>query len=117
MRKLTILLICFLSISTQLKAYDDAFEAQSANTYTIDGQANEGFWTWAEWYDISYVWIPYGETVAPNDFSGRFKLAWTEDVLLVLAEIEDNVLSDEYSDPLSNYWMDDCFEVFLDEDH
>jgi len=117
MKAISILFVCLIFLGSSLKAYDDAFEAQMAGSYTIDGNGSEAFWTNCEWYNISYVWLPWGETVAPADFSGKFKMAWTEDVLLVLAEIEDNIFSDEYVDPFMNYWMDDCFEVFLDEDH
>lgn len=117
MRKIAILLFCTLLFSASLKAYDDAFEAVKADAYIIDGQANEDFWDSAAWYDLSYVWLPYGTTVDSADFSGRFKLAWTENVLLILGELEDDLLSDENADPLTNYWQDDCFEVFLDEDH
>jgi len=117
MKTIFIPIVFLILLCSSLKAYDDAFEAQMAGPYTIDGKGDEIFWSYSEWYDIAYVWLPYGTTVAADDFSGRFKLAWTEDVLLVLAEIKDNILSDQYEDPLMNYWMDDCFEVFLDEDH
>lgn len=117
MKKISILFVCFAFLISSLKAYDDAFEAHMADSYTIDGNGNEAFWANCEWYDIKYVWLPWGSTVSADDFSGKFKIAWTEDVLLFLAEIEDNIFSDEYADPFMNYWMDDCFEVFLDEDH
>lgn len=55
--------------------------------------------------------------MAAGDFTGRVKFAWTQEKLIVLAEIEDNVLSDTHEDPQNNYWNDDCFEVFLDEDY
>jgi hypothetical protein len=117
MKKIISVFFCFILLNGISKAYDDTFEAQKAGVYTIDGQGNEDFWASAVWYDIPYVWLPYGETVAPEDFTGRFKLAWTADVLLVLAEIEDDVFSDQHADPFDSYWEDDCFEVFLDEDH
>ena len=117
MKNFLLLLIPLLLISSITKAYDDSFIAIKADAYTIDGQANEAFWANAQWYDIEYVWLPYGATMATGDFSGRVKLAWTNDVLLLFAEIEDNELSDDHSDKFSNYWDDDCFEIFLDEDH
>jgi hypothetical protein len=97
--------------------YNDAFTAQKADSYTIDGIGDETFWEQCDWYDIEYIWIPYGETMSTGDFTGKVKFAWTEEKLLVLAEIEDDVLSDTHEDPQSNYWNDDCFEVFLDEDY
>lgn len=97
--------------------YDEEFTAYLTDSYTIDGVGDEAFWADAIWYDIPYIWIPYGGTMTEGDFTGRVKFAWTETKLLVLAEIEDDVLSDTHEDPQDNYWNDDCFEVFLDEDY
>ncbi len=97
--------------------YSDSFVAQKADNFNIDGVGDEAFWDECTWYDIKYIWIPYGENMSAGDFSGRVKFAWTEEKLLVLGEIEDDVLSDTHEDPKSNYWNDDCFEVFLDEDY
>ena len=98
---------------------NDSFIAYKATeTPVIDGIADESFWgDTITWYPLDYVWLPYEEYVAPEDFTGRFKISWTDDRLLLLVEIVDDVLYDIYSDPLSNYWNDDCVEVFLDEDH
>ena len=110
-------LFLFASFTFGQHYYDDAFTAQKADSYTIDGEGTEPFWETCDWYDIEYIWIPYGGAMVNGDFSGRVKFAWTEEKLLVLAEIEDDVLSDTHEDPQSNYWNDDCFEVFLDEDY
>lgn len=114
-------ILTILMISSQLGMgqhyYDEEFTAQHADSYTIDGVGAEPFWAECEWYDIEYVWIPYGTTMAAGDFAGRVKFAWTEAKLLVLAEIEDDSLSDTHINPQDNYWNDDCFEVFLDEDY
>jgi hypothetical protein len=114
-------ILTILIFSTQLSIcqhyYDDAFTAQKAESYVIDGVGDESFWEQCDWYNIEYIWIPYGETMSEEDFTGRVKFAWTEEVLLVLAEIEDDALSDVHTNPQDNYWNDDCFEVFLDEDY
>jgi len=98
---------------------DDSFFAYKATeTPVIDGYASEAFWgDTIPWYPLEYVWLPYDDYIAPEDFTGRFKLSWTDDRLLLLVEIVDDVLYDIYSNPLDNYWNDDCVEVFLDEDH
>jgi len=116
-KTITGLLAIFLMISSELLAYNDNFEAKKATTYSIDGQANEEFWAGCEWYTIDHVWIPYGAEMTAGDFTGRVKFAWTEDVLFIFAEIEDNILSDDHAGVFDHYWEDDCFEVFLDEDH
>ena len=110
----------FLSILfvNNLVAADDTFIANKASeTPVIDGIGNESYWADAQWYPINYVWIPYNTIVSPTDFSGRFKLSWNENRLLLLVEIVDDSLYDTHVNPFDNYWNDDCVEVFLDEDH
>jgi len=48
--------------------------------------------------------------------SGKYKLAWDNDYLYVLAEITDDKLIDIYENGLDRYWNDDCLEIFVDED-
>ena len=52
----------------------------------------------------------------PADFTGRYKLAWDENNLYILAEITDDTLVDTHPDGLVKYWDDDCLEIFVDED-
>lgn len=51
-----------------------------------------------------------------DDFSGRYKLLWDEQYLYLMAEINDDVLFDQYANPTEKYWDDDSLEVFIDED-
>jgi hypothetical protein len=83
-------------------------------TPLLDGQGADEVWTGAEWLPLDEVWL--GTAPAPEDFSGRYKLAWDENNLYVLAEITDDSLYDQHADGLDRYWDDDCFELFLDED-
>jgi hypothetical protein len=80
----------------------------------IDGIADDAAWNDAAWVPIENVYI--GPPVTPEDFSGRYKVVWTESRLYLLAEITDDVLRDVNSPATSNYWDDDCLELFLDED-
>lgn len=97
---------------------DDSFISYKAlEAPVIDGIADDNCWDEADWYPINFVWLPYNDYVASDDFTGRFKLSWTEDRLLILVETVDDSLFDGHIDPLQNYWDDDCVEVFLDEDH
>ncbi len=97
---------------------DDSFFAYKALEFpVIDGLATDECWDTARWYPLDFVWLPYNDYVAPEDFTGRFKLSWTNERLLLLVEVIDDVLYDGHPDPLQNYWDDDCVEVFLDEDH
>lgn len=80
----------------------------------IDGKADERFWEKARWYPIDRLWL--GSLDGESDFSGRFKISWNDRRLFLLVEIEDDVLSDIRTDPLDEYYNDDCLELFIDED-
>ncbi len=80
----------------------------------LDGSAADSIWETASWYPLDQTWI--GTPPAPGDFSGRYKLAWDDNNLYVLAEITDDTLMDIHPDGLVQYWDDDCLEIFLDED-
>jgi hypothetical protein len=95
-------------------AVDAPFHAHYG-TPLLDGQAAAGeVWAEAEWLPLDQVWI--GRAPDAADCSGRYKLAWDENNLYVLAEITDDTLIDIHADPLLRYWDDDCLEVFVDED-
>ena len=81
----------------------------------VDGYGDDSAWEKAEWRSIDHVWL--GEDLPEEDFSGRYKIVWTEDKLYVLVEFVDDVLVDFHRDPLKQYWDDDCLEIFIDEDH
>lgn len=80
---------------------------------TIDGIASEEIWQDAAWVPIANLYL--GTSPSASDFTGRYKIVWTSSRLYVLTEVTDNLLSDDYPDPLTNWWNDDCVEIFLDE--
>ncbi len=80
----------------------------------IDGIDNDPCWQNAAWHPLDQVWI--GDSITSEDFSGCYKLAWSEDFLYILAEIRDDTLIDIHEDGLKFYWDDDCLEIFVDED-
>ena len=92
-------------------SFDVPHAGQAPN---IDGNPDDQAWKNAEWIEMKHLII--GTLPEPSDFSGRYKLVWTEEHLYVLAEITDDVLHDSRPDPLLDYWEDDTFEVFIDED-
>lgn len=81
---------------------------------TLDGDGSDEVWQQAEWLPLDQVWLGAQPTSA--DYSGRYKLAWDENNLYLLAEITDDTLVDTHTDGLDKYWDDDCLEIFLDED-
>ena len=92
--------------------YEAPFAAAAPVT---DGIADDLAWDKAQWRDINYRWL--GPEYSPADFSGRFKVVWTEDRLHIVVEIVDDILFDSHRDPLVQYWDDDCLEIFIDEDY
>jgi hypothetical protein len=86
----------------------------AAAPITVDGIADDAAWRDAEWRAIDQRWL--GPEFTPDDFNGRFKVAWNEDRLYLLVEFTDDILFDSHRDPLVQYWDDDCLEIFIDED-
>jgi hypothetical protein len=83
---------------------------------TIDGLANESIWNEQNsWHPIDQLWL--GAPYSVDDFFGRYKLCWTEEALFVMVEIVDDILIDQYPNPLERWWDDDCVEIFIDEDN
>ena len=87
---------------------------RAASPLTIDGFAKETEWDRAPWYPIDQRWL--GAPADAADFSGKYKVLWSDSLLYVLAEIVDDTLIDIHTDGLEKYWDDDCLEIFLDED-
>lgn len=80
----------------------------------LDGIGLEADWDKATWRNIDQLML--GEMPSKSDFQGRYKLLWDENMLYVLAEIQDDIFVDTHEDGLDKYWDDDCLEVFIDED-
>jgi hypothetical protein len=115
MISLTAILLTGLLVTTATSSFSqDQLKAMKTNeVIVIDGVANESVWTTATWYTIDQVWT--GAVPTASDFTGRYKLTWDQNYLYVLAEITDNILSDDHAAPLTNWWDDDCIEFFIDE--
>jgi hypothetical protein len=105
-----------ITLALQPRPYSEAGHnaaPRSAAAVVVDGRADDPVWADAAWGDIDQLWL--GIEPSAEDFTGRYKIAWTPDRLCVLAEIRDDLFSDQFSNPLSNYYMDDCVEMFIDE--
>lgn len=83
-------------------------------TPVLDGSAADDVWDASDWLLIDQVW--FGKKPDPDDFSGRYKIAWDENNLYILAEITDDSLLDVHPDGAERYRDDDCMEIFIDED-
>lgn len=100
-------------IQAQERRFLDATHASC--TIAIDGRDDEPCWEETEWMLIDQLWL--GEQPSATDFSGKFKVLWDSDYLYLLADFTDDVFTDEYPDPLTNWWKDDCLEIFVDENN
>ena len=111
------LILAFVLLTCGTKAQERRFldATFTSCSIVIDGHDNEPCWEETSWLNIDQVWL--GEHPSENDFSGKFKVLWDSGYLYLLAEITDDVLHDEYADPLKNWWKDDCLEIFVDEDN
>ncbi len=107
-----------LAAASSLAAHDpdrSTYRApRAAVAPLVDGVPDDAAWAQAPWRALDQQWL--GPPVEAADFSGRYKITWTENRLYVLVEIVDDILIDRYRDPLVRYWDDDCLEIFLDED-
>lgn len=83
-------------------------------TPVLDGSGADEVWELSDWLPIDRVWA--GAQPTPDDFSGRYKLAWDENNLYILVEITDDSLLDIHTDETEHFWDDDCLEIFVDED-
>ena len=88
---------------------------KNIDSIVIDGIGNEKTWYNSSWLPINQLWL--GKPIDSTDFSGRYKLSWSDDALYVLAEIKDDILMDNIKNPLERWWDDDCVEIFIDEDN
>ncbi len=80
----------------------------------LDGAGTEKDWDKSVWRNMDQLML--GDMPTKEDFSGRYKLLWDEEVIYMLVEIEDDIFMDVHRDGLEKYWDDDCLEIFVDED-
>ena len=56
---------------------------KNVDSIVIDGIGNEKTWNKSSWFPINQLWL--GKPIDSSDFSGRYKLSWSDDALYVLA--------------------------------
>jgi hypothetical protein len=113
-----VLLKIFASPSGTASQCDTVYVSEVISSPTFDGIGNDVCWESARWQTINKVWIPWGTTMEPNDFSGRYKVVWSskENELFFLIEITDDIVSDAYvPGETAAIYNFDMFEVFIDE--
>ncbi|MFP4058922.1 MAG: PKD domain-containing protein [Bacteroidales bacterium] len=76
---------------------------------TIDGMSSDTAWQDVTQHPVeNLVW---GTSNSVEDINGKFRATWSESHLYLLIEVlDDNVFSDQYTDP----WFNDNIELFFD---
>ncbi len=105
---------CVYSVESHAPERTEYYAPYAGKAVNVDGIANESVWQLAKWQNLDHRWL--GPEYSKEDFQGRYKIVWTPTKLYLLAEIVDDILIDSHRDPLTQYWDDDCLEIFLDED-
>ena len=83
---------------------------KASKPVAVDGKA-EALWSEAREYKIGNV--IYESPSNDDDFSASYKALWDEKNLYVLVNVTDENLNNDSSD----FWLDDCVEVFVDADN
>jgi hypothetical protein len=118
---LTIFIFLFIfTIKSETNPGDSLLAVHTNTIPLIDGDITDIAWKSAKWYNINYMWLPYGTTIPASDFTGRFKVLWnkTTNLLYFLVEITDDVFVNGYvyANNDGTYYNYDVVEVFVDED-
>lgn len=122
-KTLMIFIVLTMFVGTSLIAGqpDTLRITQISEAPAINGLSDDAVWRKAQWINIDQVWIPWQGKVPASDFSGRYKVLWSEktNLLYFVAEITDDVFRDGYvySQKNANYSDYDIFEIFIDPDH
>src|SRR6056300_1510349 len=65
---------------------------RAIETPIIDGVADDQAWPQAKWRALDNIWL--GPELSDADFSGRYKVVWTQSKIFLLVEFVDDVLID-----------------------
>lgn len=102
------------SVSSSSSSDRNHYDAPRATTTPVIDGVMDTVWDAAPWAPIDVYWLGTQRPSA-QDFSGRYKAMWDAGNLYLLFDITDDVLFDNWANPLEHYWDDDSVEIFLDE--
>jgi hypothetical protein len=80
----------------------------------VDGSGADAVWDNSEWLPIDRLW--QGAPPSSADFQGRYKVAWDENNLYLLIEIDDDTLTENTTSTFEVPRLADCLVIFIDED-
>lgn len=102
------LLMTFLPASSDTGP--EAFRIPRIEGITVDGSAGD----WGkQGFRVEILADPDGRTLPVDDFDAKFRLAWDQQGLYVLAVVQDDIAVEHEN--LSRLWRTDCVELFVSE--
>jgi predicted O-methyltransferase YrrM len=102
------LLVIFLPAFSETGS--EVFHVPRIEGITVDGSAED----WGtQGFRVEILAGPDGRTLPVNDFDTKFRLAWDQQGLYVLAVVQDDVVVEHEN--LSRLWRRDCVEFFVSE--
>ncbi len=102
------LLITFLPAFSG--AGPEVFHVPRIEGITVDGSVDD----WGtQGFRVEILADPNGRTLPVDDFDAKFRLAWDQQGLYVLAVVRDDIAVE--NEDLSRLWRTDCVEFFVSE--
>ncbi|MCS7035676.1 MAG: sugar-binding protein [Saprospiraceae bacterium] len=83
-------------------------------TPVVDGSGADAVWENLDWQPIDQPW--QRQMTQAADFKGRYKVAWDENNLYFLVEVEDDSLTENALPNIEAPRLADCLILFIDED-
>lgn len=119
--QLLFVLIYFITINliAGITTQDDTVKVAKVQTIpVVDAIGDDACWQNSDWQSIDQVWIDYGETMEPSDFTGQYKVVWSSstNLLYFLVEVVDDAFVDGWPSVAGDYYHFDIVEVFIDSD-
>src|SRR4030067_3022855 len=77
---------------------DPVVAPDAAVVPVIDGNGDDACCQDVPWQSIDQVWITYGDTIPPEDYTGQYKVVWSsvENLLYFLVQVTDDVFVDGF---------------------
>ena len=107
---LLLVITLFMAFSHGFADGPEVFRIPRIVGLTLDGSEND----WGtRGFRVEIVTDPDGQTLPAEDFDVKFRLAWDQEGLYVLAVVRDDIAVEHEN--VSRLWRTDCVELFVSE--
>ncbi|MCK4760124.1 MAG: class I SAM-dependent methyltransferase [Candidatus Aminicenantes bacterium] len=109
---------CIIFLITLLMTFTPSFSEADPEVFriprvegiTVDGSAGD----WGkQGFRVEILTDPDGRTLPVDDFDAKFRLAWDQKGLYMLAVVRDDIAVEHEN--ISRLWRTDCVEIFVSE--